>query len=144
MVEKLGDVWFSRDLPVLIEVARRVEAGSNRIPPEEVGEALRLPLGEVMRAGVVLRDRGLVTVQGASGRPILWFSNITGAAYPLTGLHPEPDAALDRLVAALEAAEKTAPEAERGKIRQVLEGVAGMARDVAVEVMGAAISGRLP
>jgi hypothetical protein len=143
MVEKLADVWFSRDLPVLVEVARQVEAGSGRITPKAVAAETGLSLDEVNRAGIVLSERGLVTAQ--TTRSIVhWFSNITSDAYPLTGLHPEPGLALDRLVAALEAAERQASGPERGKFRAVLDGIGGLTRDVAVEVIGAAITGRIP
>lgn len=143
MSELLPDVWFVRDRPVLVEVARQVEGGSRRIYPESVAEATGLSIDDVIRAGEVLLDRGLVTTAKASGARVLWFDGITGPAYPLTGLHPDPGTAVERLEAALREAEAAAPEQERGKFRAVLGGLKDMGQDVAAQVVGAAITGRL-
>lgn len=144
MSDLLQDVWFTRDRPVLVEVARQVEAGSRRIRPETVAEATGLSVAEVKRAGEVLLDRGLVTTREAHGARVLWFDGITGDAYQLTGLHPDPGTAVERLEAALRQAEAQSPEQERGKFRAVLDALRDMGQDVATQVVGAAITGRLP
>jgi hypothetical protein len=144
MSDLLPDVWFKRDRPVLVEVARQVEAGRGRIEPEPVAKATGLSVDEVIRAGEVLLDRNLVTTAKAHGTRVLWFTGITGDAYQLTGLHPDPGTAVERLEAALQQAEAQAPEQERGKFRAVLDALRDMGQDVATQVVGAAITGRLP
>lgn len=137
----LPDVWATRDFPVLREVARRIDAGEHTPRVEEVAAATGLDVDEVVLAGQALTRRGLVTVMGAMGHPVLRFSDVAGEAYLMTGLHPDGDDAITQLVSALRgAAEKVEDPAEKGRLRNLADGALGISRDVLTGVLTAVIT----
>jgi len=73
----------------------------------------------VVAAGQALRRRGLVTFGNGFAAEIDTFDEVSGQALLLTGLHPDGDDALSRLISALrQAAEQSSDDEERGRIRK--------------------------
>lgn len=139
--QPLPDVWTSRDYPVLREVARRLDDIDEPVPFGDVAAATGLPAEDVQRAATALERRQLVTVS--------WvmtgdgdFNGISGAAYLLTGLHPDGDDLAVRLVDALrQAADQTADESEGGRLRRAADYLADVPRNVLAGVTTAALTG---
>jgi len=143
MTEPLDEVWVTRDYPVLCEVTRRIDAGDFHIHQNIVAEATGLGPDEVKRAAAALERRGLVTL--AAGIGPVRFAEVSGAAYLITGLHPDTDDALSRLVQLLQqAAEQTGDEDERSRLRRAADGLLGVSRDVMTGVLTAYLSRQLP
>jgi hypothetical protein len=140
---KLEDVWASRDLPVLVEVTRRKDEGEGLVEGGAVADALGMELRDVQRAMTALSRRGFVTGEGTSATTGLEFVyEVSGSAYLLTGLHPDGDDALSRLIDGLrQAADQTSDEDERGRLRRAADALGSIARDVGVGVLTAVITG---
>jgi hypothetical protein len=140
---KLDDVWTTRDLPVLVEVTRRKDAGEGLIEGSVVAEALGMDLVEVQRAMTALNRRGLVAGDGTSATTGLeWVHEVSGSAYLVTGLHPDGDDVLSRLIDGLrQAADQVSDEDERGRLRRAADALGGIARDVGVGVLTAVMKG---
>jgi hypothetical protein len=129
MTDTLPDVWARRDFPVLVEVVRRLDQGDSFVMTDAVAAALR--------------RRGLITVSGTMAVEFDTF-DVSGEAYLLTGLHPDGDDAVSRLVDALrQAAERTSDAAEKSKLRQVADLIGGLSREVAAGAMTAVLTGGL-
>jgi len=141
VVERLDDVWASRDFPVLVEVTRRFDAGASSLRVEDVAEALDMNADDVRRAGVALSRRGLVTTAGSWQVPVLRFTEIDGRAYLMTGLHPDGDDAVSRLIAAVQqAAELVDDPEERGRLRRLADSAMSVGRGVLTDVLAAVIT----
>jgi len=141
VVEKLGDVWAGRDFPVLVEVTRRIDGGEHAPTVGDVAEALGFDVTQVQAAGAALERRGLVSVAGAWGAPVLRFVGVSGAAYLATGLHPDGDDDVSRLIDALrQAAELQSDPEEKSRIRRVVDAIGGVSREVLAEVVAAVIT----
>ncbi len=144
MNERLGDVWESRDYPVLCEVARQIDTGA--IAPEifSIAEAVNMDTETVAASAEALRRAGYVTLlMGAAGP---WaFEDITGATYTVTGLHPDADDALSRLVELLrQAADQTGDEEEKTRLKRAADALLGASGKVMTGVMTAYVTGLLP
>ena len=125
------DVWATRDYPVLVEVARRIDGGDLMPAPGAVAEALGMTQEEVSLAAKALRRRGLVDHQPAAGGHVLFFKSLSGDAYLLTGLHPSGDDAVSQLFSALrQAADEVVDPEEKSKLRKLADGVGGVSREV--------------
>lgn len=136
MVDKLEDVWASRDFPVLVEVARRIDAGEKFLTAGTVAESLGVPVEQVKVAADALERRRLVVVdRGFGGR---WeFKSLSGQAYLLTGLHPSADDDVDRFVEALR---KAADQVDDPEEASGLRKLARSAGDVSTNVLGAVLA----
>jgi DNA-binding transcriptional MocR family regulator len=146
MTERLDDVWNSRDYPVLMEVARILDQPGPAVPRiRQVAAATGLSEADVTAAGVALERRGLVTLGAKSaGGSFAWFTDISGSAYLLTGLHPDGDDAFSRLISALtQAAELTADPDEKSRIRRAVDGLLGISRDISVGITTAVITAQV-
>jgi hypothetical protein len=144
MTDKLPDVWASRDFPVLREVVRLIDSREAEWPVRQrIATATGLNDELVQSAGLALERRGLVRLGGKTAEgSFSYFYEISGAAYLMTGLHPDGDDVLSRLIDGLrKAAEQTADEDERGRLRKAADALAGIARDVGVGVLTAVITG---
>jgi hypothetical protein len=89
MTEKLPDVWYSRDYPVLREIARRFDSGERLVEHWPLAYDLGMQPDEVSRAAHALGRRGLIQFEEDYGGSIT-ITAISGDAYILTGLHPTP------------------------------------------------------
>ncbi|MBO0900856.1 hypothetical protein J1G43_12870 [Cellulomonas sp. zg-ZUI22] len=140
MVERLGDVWASRDFPVLVEVARRLDAGASIIQPAELIASTGLDEQAVVQAARALERRRLLKVEWLMGGNF-FVTDVSGAAYLMTGLHPDGDDVLSQLVSALrQAAEQQPDEDERGRLRKAADALGGVTRDVGVSVVAAVLA----
>ena len=131
MTEKLDDVWVSRDFPVLVEVARRIDGGESTPSVEDVAAATGMPVEQVQLAGAALKRRGLVDAIGAWQASVLRFKDLSAEAYFLTGLHPSGDDAVSTLVDALrQAADATPDPQEKSRLRALADGALLVSREV--------------
>jgi biotin operon repressor len=140
MTEPLPDVWTSRDYPVLREIARRIDGGARTVSHHELTEALNMTEPAVNEACQALRRRGLIQLMAIDQ----WFDvvEISSQAYLLTGLHPNGDDAVSRLIDALEqAAEQATDPVQKGKLKRMAELVGSLPRDVAAGVLTAVLTG---
>jgi hypothetical protein len=140
-VDKLDDVWTSRDYPMLLELARRFENGTRYEMSPQLAKDLDQPQDEVIRSLTALRRRGLINTKELTSAGPVAVTDINGAAYLITGLHPDGDDALSGLISALrQAADESGDEDERGRLRKAADALAGVGRDLGVGLMTAVIS----
>lgn len=131
MTEKLPDVWTSRDYPVLLEVARRMDSGEHPVNTYDVAMTLNVPVEQVALAGAALERRGLVRTAGSYAAAVEDFLELSGEAYLLTGLHPSGDDAVSAFVQALrQAADLVDDPAEKSRLRNLADHALGLSRDV--------------
>jgi DNA-binding IclR family transcriptional regulator len=143
MTEPLDDVWAARDYPVLREVTRHIDAGDVHVHQNVIAEALGIEPQEVGRAATALERRGLVTLTHDTG-PVR-FVEVSGSAYLITGLHPDADDALSRLVQVLQqAATQTSDQDERTRLRRAADALLDVSRDVMTGVLTAYLSSLVP
>lgn len=140
-MELLDDVWASRDLPVLVEITRRIDEGDSPIDVSSVAEALGIDPEIGARAVHALSRRRLIDVKWFGGRENGWISNVAGEAYLLTGLHPNGDDLVHRLIeAAVQAAELIDDPEEKSRLRRFADGALGVSRDVMSGVLTAVLT----
>lgn len=135
-MDKLGDVWASRDYPVLLAIAEVVDQGGN-ISVDQMAEKTGLSTEDCYLAARSLDVNGyLQSVSYTSGRHIR-VTRISASAYRATGLHPDPADAASSLVHILEqAAEKTTDAAEKSKLQRA----AGAVGEVGGTLLGTFLS----
>jgi DNA-binding transcriptional MocR family regulator len=144
MTEKLTDVWASRDFPVLVEVARRIDAGESTVSVSDVAQALAMDEQTVQLAGAALKRRGLVDTIGAFGVPVLRFRHLSADAYFVTGLHPSGDDAVSQLVDLLrQAADGVDDPQEKSRLRALADAAGGVSREVLAGVLTALATGAM-
>lgn len=142
--EPLPDTWYSRDFLVLREVARRIEAAES-LQTGAIAETLGMDPKVAGRAGSRLKEDGFVKGGESTGAGVTRFTDLTAKGRREVGQWPSPDAAADRLLAALDAAIAKAPEGEqKGRLQKAREALGGMTRDLFVDLVGGAIRGELP
>jgi hypothetical protein len=143
--EPLPDIWFSRDLPVLREVARRLEeqpdVGFNVV---DVADTLQLTFEVAARAGQRLKDDGYLDGMESAEHGVIGFTNLTAKGLREVGQWPSPDTAADRLLAALEAAVEKAPTEEaKSHAKRILDGFRSAGRDFLVDVASGVVTGQI-
>lgn len=141
MEAKLDDVWGCRDLPVLIEVTRRVDRGDLQpLMVDSLADELGFSVSEARAATRALERTGYIRVQwglGGNGH----VADVNAKAYFATGLHPDGDDLVTHLVnAALQAAELTDDPDERTRLRRFADGAIGVSRDVMSGVLTAVLT----
>jgi len=140
---RLADQWTSLDRPVLIAAVRRFDEDD---PMVSVGEtdATGLTEGHVVSAGRHLSRAGYVDAMGGDEHPMLYFTAIGAESLRITGPRPDAGDAFDRLLWSLEERIAEASPEAKSRLTRVREAVVGPGRDLGVEVLGAAITGRPP
>jgi hypothetical protein len=141
------DTWSWRDLPVLREAARGVDAEPILgIRLGEVAEATGLNNADVYRASKALQAAGLVELREYAGDGSdNSFEGVSGAARVLVGQWPTEETALDRMIAALEEiAANTDDSDTRTNAQKFAAWLRTGATTVGLSVATAAITGRLP
>lgn len=142
--EKLPAVWAIRDYPVLLAVTRRFDEGAHWVTVEEIEADTGLDREQVERAATELSRRDFFEVRGAFGRPVMRVHDLSGQAYLFTGLHPDGDDAISRLIDALrQAAEQVSDPAEKSRLRRLADNAGSVSRDVLAAVLAAVITGGL-
>jgi hypothetical protein len=140
----LADTWGSRDLPVLADVSERIDTGEQFVRDRTIADAVGLDLEQVRLALRALQRRGLVATTGTMDGTIM-VKDIAGSAYLVTGLHPDGEDALSRLVSVLtQAAERASDPDERSRLRRAADGLVALGGQVGAGVMTAYVSGMLP
>lgn len=146
----LSDRWSTREFPVLVEVARRLdeegEATNEVVVHGAVAEALSLDVDGVEASVRALIDAGYLRRE-KPGRESLraswsgWHNlELTERGRRAVGLWPSGEG-VDALVDALRQAEaETTDPEEKSRIRQAAASVMGVSRDVMVDVLGAVIA----
>jgi DNA-binding Lrp family transcriptional regulator len=146
--DPLPDAYATRDLPVLVEAARILdsEAGMYGCRLSELVAATGLPERHVELALRALEADRLLEVHWMHPREASRVSGLTGDARRAVKLWPTPESALDRMIAALQTIADNTDEDEdtRGRARTILDSFKGAGREVAIAVVGAAISGQIP
>jgi hypothetical protein len=141
----LADMWATRDFPVLVEATRRIDAGESTVSPTEVAGTLGMEAMDVQRAGAALARRGLVQITDTDQDLVAFFFGVSGQAYLLTGLHPDGDDALDRLVSIVnQSADRAADPVERTRLQRAASAVGELAGTVGAGVMTAYLTSLLP
>ncbi len=140
VVEKLADVWAERDLPVLTEVARRVDSGDTHPSLGAVAASIDMPLEQVKLAAAALKRTGLVDTWDSMGGPQA-FTALSGRAYRITGLHPDSDEVVDRFIEALrQAADQVSDEDDASTLRKIARQVGSVSTDVIGAVLGSVVT----
>ncbi|MEH3076194.1 MAG: hypothetical protein PGN11_05875 [Quadrisphaera sp.] len=140
------DVWRSRDRPVLMAVVDHFDGElGTLLRIAELADTVGMAPAVAAKAVVNLeRGRYLTTQFFMGGAENGMVTGITERALTETGLWPDNGDVVDRLLWVLEQRIASAPTDERSKLVKLRDGIASMGRELTVEVLGAAITGRLP
>lgn len=147
MTELLPETWDSRELPVLREAVRLIEAddgfGSARLG--DIALAAGLEEGDVIKSLRALESAGLIEARWAMPAQAARVVQISGRARQLVGQWPSEETALDRMLAALEAiASKTDDPEEKTRVRKFAAWLGAGATTVGTQVAAAVITGQIP
>ncbi|MEO6699982.1 MAG: hypothetical protein ABIP57_00580 [Jatrophihabitantaceae bacterium] len=144
MNDRLDDVWSTRDYPVLREVTRRFDVGAVEVEEHEVASHLDVDISIVRRACHALERRGFLQITESYEDEVTVLS-VSGQAYLVTGLHPDGDDAVDQLVSLLrEAADLTANQEDRGRLRRAASALSEASGTILTGVATAWVTGVLP
>jgi hypothetical protein len=140
--ELLPDRWHSRDFPVLLDIARRLDGGAQdvrlRQVSEETGQRVEDLLAAVDSLVPGYLDAGSIDTD--QGRYDYVVTGVTERGRRAVGLWPSGESA-DALVDALRQAEEaTEDPEEKGILRRAAGAVGMVSRDVMVDVMAAVIA----
>ena len=141
MTDKLNDRWASRDFPVLLEVARRIDAGDRYVHARDVANALDLPRDQVILAIDALHP---AYVEGSpdermSGRLDWTVVALTERGRRAVGLWPSGESVAALVDALRQAEEATEDLEEKSALRRAAGAVMGVGRDVMTDVIAAVI-----
>lgn len=120
MPEQIADRWKTRDEPVLIEIARQLEAGKDG-NPHVIAERLGMPKNDVIDSFRKLDGKYIHARFNWGDNQILsaFTNELTERGLRSTGLWPREDAAADALVELLnQAADTTEDEDDAGNLRK--------------------------
>ena len=139
MSQRLGDIYFSQDFPVLADIGRwEAEGRPGRVlDPVTVAERLGQPVQRVVQSVGRLYHSGLIDAQDAStfGGDAYIINRLTGAGLQESGLWPKPadlsDAFEEALKREIQATERSDPERSQ-KLTMVLDTL----KEVGPQVIG--------
>ena len=142
--------WFDRDLPVLETVIQLLEELGRPgafVQVQQIAERSGIDAHTVL-AALAAMEHTYVTLNlvlaGGNPNPQM-VSGVTAAARRAVGQWPSPESMTDRLLAALDsAAEQEEDPARKSRLRSAADAVAGIGRDVLVNVITAAATGAIP
>ena len=143
--EPLLDTWHSRDFPVLRECARQLEAAEigQGVRLQAIVEVTALETDAVMRSLRALEDAGLVEVRWMMPAAAARVVGIDPRARQLVGQWPTEEAALDRIVRALEVIASNAEHPGHEDAATALDAFRH-AGDTLQAVADAALTGEMP
>ncbi|MFN3002211.1 hypothetical protein [Mycolicibacterium wolinskyi] len=137
----MTDTWTTRDLPVLRAAVEIFDRTGRNPSAAELGAACGFDKDTVQRAlRALYREPFFEEGMTAWSGDILAVGPPTSAALRVAGQWPSPEAQVERLIAALEAAaddESRQPE-ERSRFRQIALSLRGAAWQVAIGALGGA------
>lgn len=132
--------WATRELPILRVALREIDSGKPYVDLELVRTETGLPVPQLDAGLKALDDAGYIEVSYLSG----WtddhasghIDGVSERTRRELGSWPSAPGLVDDLTAALEAAAdaETDPD-RRSRLRAVADGLAGFARDLAVQVI---------
>lgn len=148
MHNPVTDTWDDRDVQVLRVIVRAYDDSiGGPVRSTVVENALPdLTKQDIQRAGVALRDAGLIALRGASGTPFLFANTVSADARRIAGQWPSPQNGLERMIAALEAIAANTDEDEdtRTRARKILDGLLGGTKTVGMAMAVAYATGQIP
>ncbi len=108
----------------------------------DVAASLGIDRVKVAAAGRARRRRGLISASGSLAAEIETFDDVSGDAYLITGLHPDGDDVVSRLVAALrQAADQVDDPDDKRRLRKQADEAMGVTRNVLGGVLTALATG---
>ncbi|WP_319449768.1 MULTISPECIES: hypothetical protein [unclassified Mycobacterium] len=137
----MADTWESRDLPVLRAAVELYDQTGRNPSAAELGSACGFDKDTVQRAlRALYREPFFEEGMTTWGGEILAVGPPTSAALRLAGQWPSPEAQLERLVAALQAAadDEERPDEERNRFKQTALWLGGAASQIAIGALGGA------
>ena len=143
MTGNLPEVWSTRDYPVLVEAVRLIDGGERSVDWTTIADSTGMPPEVVKAAFRALERRGLVRIgdrrmSDATGA----IGDVAGEAYLLTGLHPNGDEAISRLIDALrQAADQVDDPEERSRLSRLADNAGSVSCDVLAAVLATVITG---
>jgi hypothetical protein len=148
MAADLVTTWANRELPILREALRRLDAGAFWADTERIREELAFDAPQ-MRAGLkALEDAsppyiGVDYLMGGGPNRVAGrITSVSERARRELGTWPTPESLVDRLAAALaEAADAEQEPQRKGRLRAGAEALVGFGRDIAVGVIANQVGG---
>lgn len=139
----LADRWNSRDYPVLLEVARRLDTDASLFDVRVLSDSTSLSKEELVAAAVALHPTYLQgTVGSAAGQgPFSYLvRGLTDRGRRATGLWPDDDSTADALVQLLErAADQVEDEEDQSALKRAGSLLRGVPAAVIADVTAALI-----
>jgi hypothetical protein len=135
-----ADTWTNRDLPVLRAAVELFDDTGTGPRAMEIERRTGFDEEMVQRALRALYTEPYFEKGVESGNDVIIVGDPTSAALRVAGQWPSPEAQLDRLIAAIEAAaddESRQPE-DRSRFRQMALTLRGAAYNVAIGALGGA------
>ena len=139
---RLKETWHRRDLPVLVEVADRVERGERGIRARHIATAMGWEFEAVAVAIEALSTKYIEArpLDAWGGRYDWGVTGLTEPGRRAAGLWPDGDG-VDALLEALRQAEEGTDDAEeRTLIHRAAGAIGSVSRDVMVDVLAAVIA----
>ncbi|HVC78112.1 MAG TPA: hypothetical protein VND96_16500 [Candidatus Micrarchaeaceae archaeon] len=134
-MQRLGDIYFSRDSPVLAEIARWEEQGRpSSLEPRAIAASLDCPTPQVIQSiGRLFRGRFVDCVDiSTHGGENYIITGLTAEGFRESGLWPKPAdlsrALVDVLQQEIESTSRSDPERSR-KLKVVLDTLSGFGSD---------------
>jgi hypothetical protein len=135
-MDKMDDTFYSRDYPVLLSVARRLEGGAFSVRQDEIARDTGLEQDQVYRALLALDSGDFIEGQqeGRMGPREIVARGISERGRREVGLWPPADT--DSLTAALKAAIASPDTSadDRTKLRKILDTLGGVSKDIVVGI----------
>ncbi len=137
----MESTWYEREVPILRAFYDAEEAGAPQLYSGDIASATGLDEGTVLRAVRALTDAGYIAPWKAgqlTGSLIYYFPRLAEKGRREIGQWPA--SSFDAFVAVLQQriSEETEPETKSGLVR-LRDALLGIGRDVAVDVLGAAL-----
>lgn len=146
MTDRLGDTWTTREYPLLLEAARRLNDGETNLYVDQLATQIGMDPDQAQMAVAGLADDGYVvgvTVEEINGPVVI--TSITPKARREVGLWPSTEVGVDRLVQALDALIDQAKDPDERTRWQKLRGhVTENSAQIGWSLVTAILTGQLP
>ena len=135
-MDEVRYTWADRDLPLLREAVRRIDAGEEWPGMQAIATSCGIDFGQAEVAFEALEEDGYLVISGrASGSLNGYISQVTGKARREVGAWPTAEGVVDQLVAALAAAADAETEPEKkSRLREAADTLGSTGYRIAVDV----------
>jgi DNA-binding transcriptional MocR family regulator len=135
-VDEVRYTWADRDLPLLRESVRRIDAGEEWPGMREIATSCGIDFGQAEVAFEALEEDGYLVIGGrAMGALNGSVRQVTGKARREVGAWPSAEGVVDQLVVALTAAADAETEPERkSRLREAADTLGSTGYRIAVDV----------